>query len=228
MAYIDPNAGALLVMPDGVASARAEHQRSGWLRALESSGWHDILADMRSFSSLSTFDPSPHGGDDLPDGKPSKNMLGPESESELPHTKTAAKASESTVERTTIAAGQGSRSVSTPDGLAWGGAPYCLSNGMGIEDEGGTPGASRAGLLAREQAAPVPAQKMVILQTADNGVEVWVRDASMSKVQMQLLLSDMRRNIRNQGGELARLSLNGRQVYASRQPDGECETEKGD
>lgn len=228
MAYIDPNASLPRAVPDGVASARAEQQRGGWLRALESSGWHDILAGMRNFPGASPFEPSAGdlaestnraAAEGLDEGSSPTNALS---------AGVAATMSESGEGKIPAVPGGGGNPMPAPDGMPWGGASYRPVVTMSNEEEGLSGTAAPSGLIARDPAVQPPAQKVMILQTSGNGVEVWVRDAGMSHVQMQLMLSDMRRNIRNQGSELTRMSLNGHQVYANRPVGGEHEDKRGD
>ena len=61
-----------------------------------------------------------------------------------------------------------------------------------------------------------PLQNMVVLNS-DAGVEVWIRDADLSKVKLLELLKTLRSSTGSIGSGFARVVLNGRDVFSSQQ-----------
>ena len=206
----------------GSFSAR-EGQRQSWAHSLESAGWKSIFETMHNFPGAADFDatarlPEAISRRDTKPGTPRTEDASPgagklaigSSMLDAGATPPASQAYVPPPPEQTAYMALGSRQVvSTDDG-----------DGVVKQTARHVPVA-----LERDIAAM---RKVLVLQTKDSGLEVWVRDTRVTGAQMQMLLADIRRNAQNQGNEVVKMSLNGQLIYSDQYERIESSQAKGD
>ncbi len=215
MTYVDrspPPPNALGTSP---APGNTGQGKQAWLKALEEAGWRDALRAARPWgreSPASSTEGQEYGSlpvrqlfaDHSPAGDlPSWNCEVGASHNASPEILSLDSVG-AEVESHRTAAGEFSPAA-------------VISQAVVLGERSG-----RAGPAALGHSAPTPqtkwqASNLSVLRTGE-GLEVWVRDASLTPSALTTLLTGLRNSLAEQGTSLVRVSLNGKLLYSPADP----------
>lgn len=195
----------------GALSASSSQQKQAWLRTLEKTGLSDALSKTRIFS--------------MPDKKPTAFEIAPlkagvdtksESGDSETHLSTAATAPVSgryypeAINRQVLLSSGPSEEVQGLMGFGQQTHDMARLNNQILN----LPSKSISFASLAWDTLQYPLRNMVMVRS-DSEVEIWVRDAAMSKARLMEILAGIRQSVGMLGVSLARVVLNGQDVLSS-------------
>lgn len=203
------------LMPDSTALRNTDHGvKQGWLKTLEAAGWRDALREAKTFA---TSDRSGVETDTGERDAPAQRMPGGDDTLEnnwhSGHLRTSYGTPENESQFPTLnASPQGERGRSANPEVSIAGFVPQSSKFRDGNGKNEIPIQTARHQASEMQPRNWLARNISVLQSGP-GLELWIRDSTMTRSGLVGLLADLRASMAEMGSNLVRVSLNGKPLY---------------